>query len=123
METVLPLQALEHGLGTGTGVDHAQHLGLRLKAAGQRVPGELACVLEGHSLKDLPTAGVRWAQLHWGQLGGKLLKQGLQGRLGGGAQDGGYVVMGHQLGHGPDAGTEIGHREHLRFVKDNDAPS
>ena len=56
-----------------------------------------------------------------GELWSKFLKNGIQGRLCGGAKDCGGAIVLDQLGDRPDAGTQVGEGEHLGFVKDQDA--
>ena len=121
VETPLALQPLENLLGRLAGIDDAQDLILTLDLGGQFIVVHPPRPPEGHAPEYIPPELLRRADLGDRLLRGKFPENGGQCRLCGGAQDRGDPVALDQLGDGPDAGTQIGEREHLRLIQDNHA--
>ena len=117
MEASVSLQPVEHLLGALPGVDHAKRLPVSVQPLCQRVPGQASCPLKPHPAKDVLIADLGGAQFHRRPAGQKRPEDGVQRRLGGGAQDGGNTIMLHQLRNGVDAGTQIGEGQHLSLVE------
>ena len=106
-------------MGGGPSVDNTECLRGGLQLLRQLFLGQRTGLPEGGAAEKLvQRVGVR-ANLPHGESGRQLGKEGLQGRLGGGAQDRCDAIILHQLTNGGDAGVKVADREGLRLVEDD----
>ncbi len=122
MERPLPVQQAVKLLSGPAAVHHTEDLGQSPQPLRQGRGGQDFLPAEGDPPEHPRVVAARGAQFHRRPPRQKLPEQRPQGGLGGGAEDGAGPVALHQLGDGKDTGPQTRHRQHLRFIKDDDAP-
>ena len=121
MEVALSGEFFEYVPGGLARIDHAQRLLARLQFPGQFRPCPPARPSKGHAAEGVPIRRRHGAKFLLRKFRGERADDRAQRRLRRGAKHGGDAVIPRQLNDGPDAGTQIGQGQHLRFIEDDGA--